>query len=326
MPRRGRFWFALSLLWLAAIPAATTRGAAPGAAPDEDDDGPAAGHSGSAAPRRGDGYAIKLTRPMKVGQRYAWSADATVIDSLPGPPGTPTVPETVSVHLAAVVQILAVDAHGEVTEMAATIEECTARTGRERRTIVQPGRVILAEAGKWKTKLTATSGNFTIQDDVLLRSVLSIPRLDPTCDDDVFGTAKRQNVRDTWPIRPDQLARSWAAAGYKLKPQTISGSVKIRSAEVVDGVECLRVVGRAKIEHFMPPALDLPQGVEVGDATTEFKFTKLLPADPSLHALQDSHSMTVRVVLKKDPRSITPEVREGKLLRSVGVKMRLLPD
>ena len=325
MPRRGRFGFALSLLWLAAIVAAAAPAGARAAADDEDD-GPAAGHPGSPAPTRGDGYAIRLTRPMKVGQRYTWTADATVIDSLPGPPGTPTIPQTVSLHLDAVVQILAVDADGEVTEMACTIEECTARTGRERKTVVQPGRVILAEAGKWKTKLTATSGNLTIQDDALLRSVLSIPRLDPTCDDDVFGTARRQNVRDTWPVRAEQMARSWAAAGYKLKPQTISGSVKIRSAEVVDGVECVRVVGRAKIEHFMPPSLDLPPGVEVGDATTEFKFTKLLPADPSLHVLQDSHSITVRVVLKKDPRSITPEVREGKLLRSVGVKMRLLPD
>ena len=319
MPGRAVSWVTTSLLWLAALAAAP----AGRAAPADDDDGPRAG--APAAARR-DGYAVRLTRPVKVGQRFAWSADATVIDSLPGPPGTPAVPETVAVHLEGVVQILAVDGNGEVTEMACTVEACTARTGKERRTVVQAGRVILVEAGKWKTKLTAATGNLTIQDDVLLRSVLSLPRLDPTCDDDVYGTARRQNVGDTWDVRPEQVARSWAAAGYKLKPQHISGSVKIKSAEVVDGAECLRVAGRARIEHFMPPALDLPDGVEVGDATTEFKFTKLIPADPSLHALQDSHSMTVHVVLKKDPRSITPEVREGRLLRSVGVKMRPLPD
>jgi hypothetical protein len=115
------------------------------------------------------------------------------------------------------------------------------------------------------------------------------------------------------------------AAGYKLKPQHISGNVKVKSVETVDGVECLRVTGRAKIEHFMPPALDIPEGLPIEDSTCEIKFTKLLPADPSLPALQDSHSMTVHFTLKKDPRALTPAAREGKLLRSVGVKMQLLP-
>ena len=34
--------------------------------------------------------------------------------------------------------------------------------------------------------------------------------------------------------------------------------------------------------------------------------------------------MTVHFVLKKDPRALTPEAHEGKLLRTVGVKLRLL--
>ena len=319
MPRRGAWRFALALLFLWTAAAAVPRASA---GPADDDDGPDAGKPTSAPPRRGDGYAIKLTRAMKVGQRYAWTADATVVNTLPGNP----VPETVSVHFHGTVQILAVDNDGEVTEMAATIEECTARTGKERKTVLQPGRVVLVEAGKWKSKLTATSGNLTIQDDVLLRSVLSIPRLDETSEDDVFGSPKKQNVGDTWNIRVDQMARSWAAAGYKLKPQNISGSMKVKAAEVVDGVECVRVAGRAKIEHFLPPALDIPDGIEIGEATTEIKFTKLLPADSTQQALLDSHSMTVHFALKKDPRALTPEKREGKLLRSVGVKLRLLPD
>ena len=317
MPRRGVWRFALTLLCLLAAGTVSARATTN----DDDDDGPDAAPI-TTAPRRGDGYAIKLTRPMKAGQRFAWTADATVVNTLPGNP----VPETVTLHLEAVAQILAVDSDGEITEMACTIEQCTARTGKERRNVLQPGRTLLVEAGKWKPKITATSGNLTIQDDKLLREVLPVPRLGETSEDDVFGTAKRQNIGDTWSIRPEQMARSWAAAGYKLKPQNISGTMKVKSAEVVDGIECVRVAGRAKIEHFLPPALDIPDAIEVGDATTEIKFTKLLPADVTKHALQDSHSMTVRFSLKKDPRALTPEAKEGKLLRTVGVKLRLLPD
>ena len=85
------------------------------------------------------------------------------------------------------------------------------------------------------------------------------------------------------------------------------------------------MTGRAKIEHFLPPALDIPDGVQIEDATCEMKFTRLLPTDLAAQVLQESHSMTVHFTVKKDPRAITPAAREGKLLRSVGVKLQLLP-
>ena len=291
---------------------------AAGAAPD-DDDGPSPG------PRGGRAYPVKLTRPMKVGQQYRWTADSTLVSSIPVTGGGNPVGQTVSVRLDGVAQILGVDRRGVCNELAVTVNECVARTGKEKKTVVKPGRVILVEAGKWKPKLTAASGTLTIEDDVLLRSVLPLPRAEDVTDDDVYGSAKLQAVGDSWPVRPDQLVRSWAAAGYKLKAQNISGTVRVKSAETVDGVECVRVAGRAKIEHFLPPGLDIPDNLPIEDATCETKFTRLVPVDPAGHALQDSHSMTVRFVLKKDPRALTAEKREGKVLRTVGVKFQLLP-
>ena len=71
MLRRGALLMALALLlWVTAAGTEAVRAA--GAA--DDDDGPGA-RSGSAAPRRAEGYPIKLTRPFKVGQTYSWSAD-----------------------------------------------------------------------------------------------------------------------------------------------------------------------------------------------------------------------------------------------------------
>jgi hypothetical protein len=319
MLRRGALLIAFAVACLQGMSA----GAAPAGA--DDDEAPARG----AAPARGGrAYPIRLTRPFKVGQQFRWNADATVINSIPAPAAAaqaPAVAETVSLHLDGVVQILAVDRDGECTEMACTVDECTARTSKEKKVVVRQGRVILIEAGKWKSKLTAAAGTLTIEDDVLLRSVLSLPRVDDTSDDDLFGSPRPQAVGESWNLRPDQMVRSWGWAGYKLKPQQISGSVKVKSAETVDGVECVRVTGRARIEHFLPPALDVPEGLQIEDATCEIKFTRLLPADPSLPAVQDSHSVSVHFVLKKDPRALTPAPREGKLLRSVGVKMQPLP-
>ena len=53
-------------------------------------------------------------------------------------------------------------------------------------------------------------------------------------------------------------------------------------------------------------------------------YTRLLPTDTSKPVLQDSHSMTLHFTLKRDPRAMIPGPREGKLLRSVGVKLQLM--
>ena len=316
MLRRGARWLPFILLCLWAGASAPSAAAPIGA--HEDDDAP-----GQATPANGGkAYAVRLNRPMKAGQQYRWSADSTLVNTIPPAKGGPAVADTVSVHLDAVVQILNVDKDGEPTEMAATIEECTARTGKEKKVIARPGRVILVEAGKWKSKLTAAVGTLTIDEDALLRSVLSLPRVDDTSDDDLYGTPKPVYVGEAWNVRADQVARSWASAGYRLKPQNISGTVKLKSAETVDGAECVRVTGRTKMEHFLPPALDLPETVQIEDATCEVKFTRLLPSDTSKPVLQESHSMTLHFTLKRDPRAMIPGPREGKLLRSVGVKLQ----
>lgn len=293
------------------------------AAPTDDDDAPGPQDPGA---RR---YPVKLSRPFKAGQRYHWSADATIVDSAKGTK-SPTVrqllPEHVSVNLEAVVDVLAVNSDGEIVRMAATIEECVARYGKERKQVLKPGRVVTVEAGKWRPMFIPDAGSFTIQDDVLLRSVLTLPRIDDTTDDDVYGTNRPQRVGDSWPVNADQMMRSWAAAGYKLKKQNISGKMQLKSAETTDGVECLRISGRAKIEHFLPPALDIPGEVKVADATVEIKFTKVVPEDLTKQALSESYSMTVHTVMKTagDAAVVSDAKPEGKLLTSVGVKLRLI--
>src|SRR3954470_724125 len=243
MLRRGAWWLPIILLclWAAAM---APSAAAPVAAHEDDD------ATGQAPPGGGKPYAIRLSHPMAAGQQYRWTADSTVINTIPPAKGGPPVTETLSVHLDAVVQILNVNKDGEPTEMAATIDECTARTGKAMKVIARSGRVIVVEAGKWKSKLTAAVGTLTIDEDALLRSVLSLPRVDETTDDDLYGTLKPVVVGEAWSVRPDQVARWWASAGFKLKPQNVSGTVKLKSADTIDSVECLRVTGRSKIEHF----------------------------------------------------------------------------
>jgi hypothetical protein len=281
------------------------------------------------APNPADGYAIKLTRPLRAGQKYDFTADATVVQSL-----TANVsgqvhtlrPRSVSVHFEGTEQILAVNAQGDPIKARYTVTQCVAREGKKEVTVVPPGGVVTVDAGKWKSRMDVDQGGLTIQDELVLRAVLSLPNIDGTSEDDRFGTDKRQKVGESWPVRADAVMRAVvSSANVRVKKQDVSGTVKLAALETVDGVACLRVQGKSRIEHFLPPATDLPENSRVEDSTFEYKFTKLVPADPSGHCMMDSHSVNVLLKLRTDEASIGPDILvDGKLLRTVGIKRRPL--
>lgn len=275
-----------------------------------------------------DGYLVRLSRPMKVAQKFQYTSDATLVDSATGTVSgrvKTLTPRTVTVHLDGQSEILAVNPKGKVTKMRITVAECVARSGKERRTIVPPGRVVTAEAGKFKTKLMLDSGSLTIEDDLILRAVVYLPKLDDVTDDEIAGTSQRQKVGQTWDVHPDQIQRAWAAAGVKLKRSQISGNAKVKGVEAIDGVQCLRVTGRIKVDHFLFPASEIPDGAKVEDASYEEKFTRLAPVDLSAPMLVESHSSKIEAVITNSPDAIAPDVKVStRRLITVGVKLRPL--
>lgn len=303
------------LIALAATILAPALGAAPAASP--------AGAAGPGA------YAVRLTRPVKVGEKFAFSADATVVQTMTANMSGQTrtyQPRSISVHFEGTELIVAVSPRGEPTQAEYTVTQCTAREGKQQLTVIQPGRVVTVEAGKWKSKMDVDQGAFTIQDEMIVRSVLSLRNTEQASDDECFGADKPQKVGDAWPVRADALVRSYASApGLKPKKPNVSGTIKLANVETVDGVPCVKVQGKAKVEHFLPPGTDLPDGSRVQDATFEYKFTKLLPVDPAGTCVSDSHSSNVQVKLRVDDPSIGSDILvEGRLLRTVGVRRKPL--
>lgn len=318
--RRRRGWvlvFALS----AALPAHRACAAAPStpAAPR-----PAA----PAAPANpADGYVIKLTRPMKVGEKYSYTAAATIIESYNAPVSgqlQSLKPRTVSVDFEATEQILAVNAQGEPTRASYVVIKCAARQGRQEVTVLQPGRVITVDADRWKSRIDIDQGGLTIQDELAVRAVVSLPPIDGASDDDCFGSDQRHKVGDTWPVRADALVRSLTtAAKVRIKKQDVTGTMKLAGIETTDGVPCIRVQGKTRIKHFFPPATDVPRDSKIVNSTFEYKFTRLLPTDPTGHCMTDSHSMSVLLKLRTDDAAIGPDILvDARLLRTVGIRRR----
>jgi hypothetical protein len=111
--------------------------------------------------------------------------------------------------------------------------------------------------------------------------------------------------------------------GLKAARQNVSGTIKLAGAESVDGAACLRVQGKTRIEHFLPAATDLPDHSRLQDASVEYKFTRLLPVDPAMPCLMDSHSTNILLKLRTDDPSIGGDIPvDCKLLRTVGARRK----
>ena len=294
----------------AAKPAAKARAAAPAAPPLTAPTGPA--------------YTIKLTRPAQVGDRYAYVADAMVLQSMTATVSGRQVtlrPMNLSVRFEAVEQVLALSETGEPSKAMYTITKCVRREGKSERPLLPPGRVLTVTASKWRSRIDVDEGGLSIQDEMILRGVVSLLTLKGISEDDCFGTDKPQKVGDAWAVNSDALARLISREGARVKKQHVSGTVKLAGVKNVDGVPHLLVSGKAIIQQWKPDAADMPEGTQFVRGNEEVKFTKLVPVDPSGHCLTDSFSEKAMLKVKTSDERIGPDVLvDAKLLKTVGIK------
>ena len=282
-----------------------------------------AGAAPAAAPA-GEAFLIKLTRAVPVQSKFHYSADATIVQSMTANVSGQTRtlrPRSLSVKFVGTEHVLAVNGFGEPTKAVYTVEKCTMREGKKEVTVVQPGLQVTVAAGKWQSSYDINQGALTIQDTLLLRTVLALPPVDGFSDDQCYGTNDKQSVGGTWPIRIEPTAKAFAASGRPVKKESVSGTVKLNNLETNSAGKFLRVQGKIKVEHFLPPGTDVPPDMKVKDATVEYKFTRVLPADLMGQSLTDSSSFTVLLKMTMDDPTVRATVPvDGKFLTTVGVK------
>jgi hypothetical protein len=278
----------------------------------------------TAAPADGPAYVVKLTRPATVGDRCRFVADGTVVRSLvaniSGRQRT-LRPSNMSIHFEAVEEVLAVNPTGQPTRVTYTIEKCLAVDGNNRQVLLEPGRVLTVDAGRWKSRLQLDQGTLTLIEEVALRALVSLPNLKDMNEDDCFGIARPVRVGESWPVNAEAVARLESTEGAKVSKQDVSGTVKLKAVQTVDGAPHLLIQGKVSVARWVPDPRDLPTGTQLVSGAIEVKFTRLLPADASGPCVTNSNSERAQLKLKTDEDSIGPDVLvDGKIFRTFGTK------
>ena len=209
----------------------------------------------AAAPEKD--YEIKLHRPLKVGQQFKESAVGRCTKrQINQEPGTPPVikKEEFTVELESEDKVLEVDKNGVPCRVALTVDKCDRLRGDERKPLLPKGAVLMASAGNVGSVSFEVEGKPVAPEvEDALQRVFQLNRDLPT-NDEVFGTARRRKVGDSWPINAEVFAKAITKQGLTVGPENVAGSARLVRTCRVDGADCLEAEVWTRIDLPRPEA------------------------------------------------------------------------
>jgi hypothetical protein len=249
-------------------------------------------------------YPIKLVRPPKIGQKYAFTAEGALTRhttiSVSGRQLNAT-DEEFGIHLEGTVEVLSVNKDGEEGKVACTVAKCTRVTPEGESELLPTGRVITATGSKEDTTFTVDQGTLSDQDKEALDLVLRMGEEDGYNDDRIYGTKTPQPVGGSWSM--DAKASSDEAKDDHVifDPKDASGTMRVEKKETIDGVECLRISGVTEIKRLEVKSPD--KNLKFDKGTLKAHYGGAYPIDVKASGpLRESMSLaqTARFIGKDD--------------------------
>jgi hypothetical protein len=278
-------------------------------------------------------YEIKLARPIKVGTRYAMTADGALLRQVTISRGGVTQKQPqdgYGIHFEATVEILALDEVGEEAKVSCVIDKCTRSAPDGETELLPKGKVLIAEGKGKDTEFSLADGGELSKDATdALDLVISLDTNDKLTDDDLLGTKDKKKPGESWPVTAEAVAEDSERVGVIVKPQDVEGSFRLEGIEKVGEVECLRLSGNLKVKKLLTKADEneddgLPEGLVVEGGSMEAKYAGLFPVDSSLGSLSESASMTFLTHIKGGTGKDDVVTVESRVQRAVEMKRRFL--
>ena len=146
-------------------------------------------------------YAIKLSHPAKVGERYHVRIHGSNTEQMLVSLGRKTNARsnTVIVELEGEIKVLETDQRGHRTKYACTVGTCVTDTGRGKMKLFEKGDVIVTSAVNGKKDFSLNETNVSREAAAALGIVLSV-YTGGHDDDDIFGTKEPKRIGDAWAI------------------------------------------------------------------------------------------------------------------------------
>jgi len=219
-------------------------------------------------------YEIKLTRPKKAGAEYnldvagKQSKDVTVTSDGAVVKNDKT---DTSIQCSGVLKIIEVDAKGQETKTALTIDKFTKTEDGKDSEVLPKGTVITSSLVDKKTVHTVNDQPVDHSVSELLTAVISLSKGDKSDDDTVFGTKERKKKGDSWDVNADEAMKSFEETTGGGKLENFAGKTTLE-----DVTGDLLKINAHFTTNFRPP---LPPAFTVDSSSLEATVSGLFPVD-----------------------------------------------
>jgi hypothetical protein len=221
---------------------------------------PPAPPAAAAAAAPAQDYAVRLTRPAAVGEKRLAVGSLQTDDHLAGTRnGTRSDQrQAATVRYVVATEILAVSARGNAQRATLTVRRLTKESGGVSLELVKPGAVVNARLAGRERVFELLGARLAPDVQQALAAAVPLRADDEPTDDDLFGTALRRRVGESWPANGELFA-SFGAASLTFDPKEVAGTVTLAAVRPVHGQSCLEVRWKLEARHgaFKPGSLPL---------------------------------------------------------------------
>ena len=235
------------------------------------------------------GYEIKIHRPDKAGMKFdvaITSALKREVSTTVDGRETRNPEEVFAVELKAVAEIVEADEKGRDLKVTYVIEKCVKSAGEKDEELLPKGKVLTAAIGSdgKQTVYTVADGKkLTEEQKDAIDLVADLPPPNAALADELYGPKGAQKIGDSWSVSGSAIAEDLKRNDFVVKPDAISGTVKLNGLEKSSGIQCLNITGEMKVARAkMKPSND-EHALPLRNATIESSFSWLLPVDPALN-------------------------------------------
>jgi hypothetical protein len=241
----------------------------------------------------------RLHRPLRVGYRDRIEArgethTTTVVTAPHRPPQTRREDE--SVQLRAIERVVTVDAHGKPLQIEFTIEHFQTTDPAGQHDVLAAGTVMtVTRRPRGQGEPTVTVNGAPVEANV--RRALSVVftlTVDPTTDDEVFGTNARQAVGANWPVNVPVIERELAESGAQ---PTVTGVVRLvrhAPSHNIDSLEYGMVIDATMHGMANPPA-----GVTFRSGAMHSVGRSVVPVNVNNPEIESDIDMTMDMVVER---------------------------
>jgi hypothetical protein len=241
-------------------------------------------------------YAIQLSRPAVVGERYhvtTMATDEQTVALRVNAHDVPVRSDNSSIELVASNEVLEVSARGKERKSRIVIEKFTRTAAGKTTELLPAGATVIAErAGDKMHYFLGELPAIPAVSRALELSGVVLENDQGASDDGVFGTQERKKIGDTWPVDGGAAALSLAKRGIQVDPAKVSGTVRLTELSEQPGGPALRIAASFRMGSLLVPPMP---GMAIDDSDMTATMSGLLPVDVTKRRLEEKITMAMIV-------------------------------